>query len=129
MLLLLAGEGELRRTRSPADGRVDGDARARGTPARGRLLLALGCSGLLLLRAREEKGGSRDTKWLWPPVDLALARQPEAMEAGARVHGGGGPMGVLVEVVWLAGNGIEEVALGDAVGWMDRLKTVGIGQR
>ena len=42
---------------------------------------------------------------------------------------GGGPMGVLVEVVWLTGKGIEEVALGDAVGWMDRLKTVGIDRR
>ena len=38
-------------------------------------------------------------------------------------------MGVLVEVVWLTGKGIEEVALGDAVGWMNRLKTMGIGQR
>ena len=67
-------------------------------------------------------------KWLWSPVDLAPARQPEAMEAGARVRGEGGPMGVLVEVVWLTGKGIEEVALGDAVGWMDRLKIVGIGR-
>ena len=37
--------------------------------------------------------------------------------------------GVLVEVLWLAGKRIEEVALGDAVVWMDRLKTMGIGRR
>ena len=36
LLLLLAGEGELQRTRSPADSRVDGDAWVRGLRSRGK---------------------------------------------------------------------------------------------
>ena len=69
--------------------------------------------------------GSEESRVCSAQQEAWWSSRPEGSGAG------GARVGRLVIPRWkeAAGKGIEEMALGDAVGWMNRLKIVGIGRR